>query len=192
MDHGRFLVARFSVNEVPQSWAWLPSDDSPLEDRDPIDFLADGDAEAIYALYKTEYSKLDEKLNVQMPEALLDYNRWLLLLDETDGLVAFVGFKTTEAGVKLCVLATNGTPQAKRAIKEVARGVLQTDGVFAEVSGGLERVLAGHVAEVTFSDAEKILGKTLQRMSDGNHYQREITNVGLRTKLLVGKPLSPH
>ena len=37
--------------------------------------------------------------------------------------------------------------------------------------------------------AEQVLGKAVEPHQDGRHYTREITNVGPKTKLLVGNPL---
>lgn len=62
-------------------------------------------------------------------------------------------------------------------------------GVYAEVSGGVELAVLGRVAEVSPSDASRILGKPVMIEDDKRHYKREIANVGMRRKLLVGRPL---
>ena len=75
-------------------------------------------------------------------------------------------------------------------MKSLLRLGLNVRGVYGEVSGGVERVVAGRVPEVPPDVAEQVLGKAVEPHKDGRHYPREITNVGLKTKLLVGNPMS--
>ena len=74
-------------------------------------------------------------------------------------------------------------------LKSLLRLGLNVRGVYGEVSGGVERVVAGRVPEVPPDVAEQVLGKAVEPHQDGRHYTREITNVGPKTKLLVGNPL---
>ena len=113
--------------------------------------------------------RIDDRLNIGMPEALLEYNRWVMVVDRSGSVLAFACFKTTRHGLKLG---------------------LNVRGVYGEVSGGVERVVAGRVPEVPPDVAEQVLGKAVEPHKDGRHYPREITNVGLKTKLLVGNPMS--
>jgi len=62
------------------------------------------------------------------------------------------------------------------------------DGVYAEVSGGLERVVTGRVPEVDPLAAAVVLSKSVAVDKDGRHYTREISRVGTKRKLLVGRP----
>ena len=82
------------------------------------------------------------------------------MVDRSGSVVAFSCFKTTPYG----------------------RG-------YGEVSAGVERIVTGRVPEVAPSAAERVLGKVVEVHRDGRHYTRLITNVGAKTKLLVGKPL---
>ena len=166
-------------------------DAAPFTPEDPIDFLLGTEIQEAFALYEEQYKKLDAQLNVQMPEALLEYNRWVLVIDLAGQLVAFACFKTMDDGLKLGILATNGALDAKTAAKTIVRAALVLDGVYAEVSGGLERTLAGQVTMVASADAEIVLGKPIERLPDGVHYRRQIANVGLRTKVMVGRPHLP-
>jgi hypothetical protein len=65
---------------------------------------------------------------------------------------------------------------------------LNVEGVYAEVSGALEVALAGHVPEVSPKTVSRILGKPTDEEPDGRHYLRVITNVGPKTKIMVGRP----
>ncbi|NTU70964.1 MAG: hypothetical protein HGB10_03970 [Coriobacteriia bacterium] len=188
MNHGSFLVARLRPAEVLAEWDWLKAEDEPFQREDPVDFLLSTEIQAVYSLYRQEYSKLDAKLNVPMPDALLEYNRWVLFSDEHGVLVAFACFKTTDSGLKLGILATNGDSLAKSAAKRLTRSALALAGVYAEVSGGLERSLSGRVPVVPSDVAEVVLGKPIMKLPDGEHYRRSISNVGARTKIMVGLP----
>lgn len=142
-------------------------------------------------LYKAAYGKLDPRLNVQMPEALLEYNRWVLVVGEDDEILGFACFKTTQSGVKLGLATTHGSDPGKEALKRLLRLGLNVEGVYAEVSEGLERALAGVVPEVPPGIAARVLEKPTIEEADGRHYSRVITNVGLKKKLMVGRPLKP-
>lgn len=192
MRHGRFLVARIPVDSPPDSWEWVAEDQSPFGDVDAIDFLLNGDAAEVYALYRREYAKLGDRFNVPMPEALLEYNRWLLFTDDDDAVVAFIGLKTTESGLKVCLLATDGGRDHKRLVITALNEMLCRAGVFAEVSGRLEEVIDEAVPRVVNTEAASLLGKPTDLLPDGYHYSRHIGNVGIRTKLLVGRPHKPR
>ncbi|MEI6452512.1 MAG: hypothetical protein WCP98_21515, partial [Actinomycetes bacterium] len=45
------------------------------------------------------------------------------------------------------------------------------------------------VPEVPPAVAGRVLGKAVEPHRDGRHYTRDISNVGPKTKLLVGKPV---
>lgn len=188
MDHGAFLIARLTLGETVQCYDWLPADDMPYEPVDPIDFLLGDEIALVYHLYRTQYGAIDEALNIPMPEALLEFNRWILFSDEAGEIVAFACFKTTGAGLKLGAVASTGSASAKLALKSLVRRGLNVDGVFAEVSNGLERVVAGHAPEVGATMIEAVLHKPVTLHEDGRHYEREITSVGVKRKLLVGRP----
>ena len=190
MNHSGFLVARARSLSVDESMAWLATDGPPFEPADPLDFL-DPEARDVFELYKATYLRIDDRLNVGMPEALLEYNRWVLVTDDEGSLLAFACFKTTEGGLKLGLAASAEDPAGKTALKAVLRRGLNVTGIYAEVSEGVERVVVGHVPEVPNTEVEQVLHKTVTPDEDGRHYEREITNVGPKRKLLVGLPLHP-
>ena len=188
MNDGGFLVARVRSVSAGESMAWLATDEPPFEFADPLDFL-DSDARSIFELYKDTYLRIDDRLNVGMPEALLEYNRWILVIDDAGSLLAFACYKTTENGLKLGLAASAEDQAGKATLKAVLRQGLNVSGVYAEVSEGVERVVVGHVPEVPVAEIEQVLHKVVKPDQDGRHYEREITNVGPKRKLLVGLPL---
>jgi len=184
-----FLVARLTLAELEEEMAWLVGDDSPFEPLDPIDFLTGPDLKRVYDLYRATYSRFDSKLNAEMPEALLEFNRWVLIVDDDDSLFAFACFKTTPTGLKLGLTTSDGRAEGKVAVVQLARKALNVEGVFGEVSPPIESELVGHVPEVPAELVGAILAKTIDIQSDRRHYSREITNVGSKMKLMVGRPL---
>lgn len=194
MTSGLFLVARFEPEALGEDVEWLAGEDSPFESADPLDFL-ESEIGPIFKLYKATYGKLGPLLNVQMPGALLEYNRWVLMVDEEGDVLAFACFKTTQWGVKLGLAAADlgaRSSAAKDALKRMLRKGLNVDGVYAEVSDRLELVLSGDVPEVPPDLAERILGKATTEDADGRHYSRDVTNVGRKRKLMVGRPFQPE
>ena len=189
MNQGLFLVATVKRDLLEGDLDWLCADDDPYVEVDPIDFLQDAAVAAVYGLYVRQYGQIDEKLNIPMPEGLLEFNRWIIIHDDDDAIIAFACFKTNEAGLKLGLAATDGDIDGKSALKVLLRRGLLVDGVYAEVSGGAELAVTGHVPEVPPSAVSRILDKPVTIEDDNRHYTREIANVGTKRKLLVGKPL---
>ena len=171
MNDGLFLVARVAVDSLGE------------------DFLNSAEVVAAYDLYRTQYLRLDARLNIRTPAALLEYNRWVIVVDRSGSVLAFACFKTTQHGLKLGLTAASDDAGGKAALKSLLRLGLNVRGVYGEVSGGVERVVAGRVPEAPPDVAEQVLGKTVEPHKDGRHYTREITNVGPKTKLLVGNPM---
>lgn len=190
MNPALFLLARLRWPVATESFGWLTGDAEPFEPLDPLDFVAGPEIQAVFEIYRAAYSGLDANLNVAMPEGLAEYNRWVLVEDSQGDVLAFVCFKTTAAGLKLGLLGTNGSDEGKLAVKLILRRGLSVNGVYGEVSNGVEAVLTGHVAIVSVSAAREILDrKPIEEDPDGRHYWREITNVGRKRKLMVGRPL---
>ena len=188
MDQGAFLVARLALSETAHDYAWLCADSTPYEPIDPIDFLTGDEIAPIYRLYQAQYGEIDEALNIPMPDALLEFNRWIVFVNDAGEIEAFACFKTTGAGLKLGALASTGSDEAKSALKSLLRRGLNVDGVYGEVSNGVERTVVGHVPELSGTTIESVLAKPVTLHEDGRHYEREIKGVGVKRKLLVGRP----
>ncbi|MDO8987113.1 MAG: hypothetical protein Q7V14_02700 [Coriobacteriia bacterium] len=189
MNAALFLVARVETSGL-DSLGWLLKDEGPYAQIDPLDFLEGDETRDIHRLYRDTYSRFDAVLNAPTPDALLEFNRWLVIVDAEHEVIAFLCFKTTARGLKLGLAATDGSAVGREALKRALCSGLALPGAYAEVSGGAERIVAGSVPEVDPAMAERILGKPVVVCDDGRHYRREVTNVGPRQKLLVGQPLS--
>jgi hypothetical protein len=138
-----FLVARLTWPSDTESFAWVAADGAPFEPVDPLDFVNGPEINTLFGLYRDAYSVLDPALNVTQPAELVEYNRWLLVEDPEGAVVAFACFKTTSWGLKLGLVATDVSQAAKAAVKTILLGVLTEDGVYAEVSNGVERSVIG-------------------------------------------------
>jgi len=186
-----FLVAKLPSPSDEECYEWVTSDGAPFESIDPLDFVAGAEARVLFDLYRDAYSALGPALNVSQPAELAEYNRWVIVRDARGAIMAFVCFKTTSWGLKLGLVATNDSPEAKDAVKTILHRTLAEDAVYAEVSNGVEAALRGHVPMVGVSAAQEILaGMRIEPDEDGLHYRRTIRNVGPKKKLMVGRPLS--
>jgi hypothetical protein len=95
VNDGLFLVARVAADSLGETLEWLGSDEPPFQTMDPLDFLSSAEVVAIYDLYRTQYLRLDARLNIRTPEALLEYNRWVIVVDRSGCVLASSCFKTT-------------------------------------------------------------------------------------------------
>ena len=101
MNDGSLLVARVAPDSLGETLEWLGSDEPPFQPVDPLDFLSSAEIVAVYELYRTQYLRIDDRLNIGMPEALLEYNRWVIVVDRSGNVLAFSCYKTTRHGLKL-------------------------------------------------------------------------------------------
>jgi hypothetical protein len=111
------------------------------------------------------------------------------MTDASGAIVAFVLAKDTDQGMKLCATGSDGRREARQAIVAFHIEALNTEGVYAEVSGPMEAKLGSAVPVVSGTTSRRVLaGKQIVLDADGEHYTREITNIGRQKKKLVGKP----
>lgn len=200
MNDGALLVARLPTGQTAKSADWLTDDhDRRYQATDPLD-LPEGVLDRVYELYRKAYARLSPRPLISERDQLLTYNRWILLVsgpssprrtpapEKIDG---FALLKVKDAGLKVGLLATDGSPDAKRALVRFAIRCYNTPGVFGEVSPPLETRIAGEVPIVPFRDAIRILkrlGKVDVRKTWGEHYKRRIGRLGVIEKLMVGRP----
>jgi hypothetical protein len=197
MSASRFLVARVPLDAAMAGEVrWLTGIGAPFGEVDVIDFPA-ADLGRIFALYKDTYGRFAPKsgsapnFNVPLADGLFEYNRFVLMVNASGEIVAFVLAKDTDHGVKLCATGGDGSREARAAIVALHIDALNTDGVYAEVSNPMEDKLGKAVPTVPARKASRILaGKNIVAHADGVHYTREITNLGPQTKKLVGRPLA--
>lgn len=180
-------MARIEAGIFRDDVAWITGTHQPYVSVDPLDFAVGQEIQDVFRLYEIVYRPLDP-LNVLSPEQLIEFNRWVVLVDATAAIIGFVALKTTPAGLKLCLAATDGSAAAKSAVKALNRKGLNVPGVYAEVSGRLEKVVEGYAPVVDQAVVEQVLRKPVKHDKDGHHYSREIKNVGPKRKILVGRP----
>lgn len=166
MNEASFLVACLPVDRANSATNWLTNDnDARYQALDALD-LPDPILERIYGLYKRMYSALSPRPLISSPEQLLDYNRWILLvsrpvasgkLPDPEDIVGFTLFKVKTPGLKVGLMGTDGSADARRAVRSFAVRSFNTDGVFGEVSPPVEDKLEGDVPVVRFKDAKQVL-----------------------------------
>lgn len=121
-------------------------------------------------------------------ELLADYPLWELWFGSERDPHTFILYKQTEWGLKRAASGSDDTRDGR----ETSRHAIQTGfvpGIYGEVSEGVEHIaLKAGVPVVCSCDVERILGKRITPLADGMHYEREITGVGLKTKILAGYP----
>jgi hypothetical protein len=97
-----------------------------------------------------------------------------------------LGGKTTPAGIKLVTMGQDGSREAKSdAIKKMIE-LMKTRGFYAEMDPELAQKLG--LTPLKGEDRiAKILKKDIKYSNDGT-YERDITGLGTKTKVLVGIP----
>jgi hypothetical protein len=184
-----FLVARVCADALSENLEWVTATDAPYQAVDPIDF-DDELLDAAFAMYVATYSAIDSRFNIPDKYALFEYNRWLLIEDDDGNLLGFVLMKTTAFGLKIGLTASDRSASGKKAVRGFHERVFFVEGVYAEVSDAMERIVSKkHVPMVRAADAQQVLAdKPLKAHDDGYHYTRTITGIGDRVKIMVGKP----
>ena len=121
-------------------------------------------------------------------ELLADYPLWELWFGSEGDPHTFILYKQTEWGLKRAVNGSDGSPDGRDTNRnQIQKGFVP--GIYGEVSEGVEHIaLKAGVPVVCSCDVERIIGKRITPLADGMHYEREITGVGLKTKILAGYP----
>ncbi len=187
---GTFLVAHVNVETLARDLGWVTSNEHPYEAFDPLD-LDERILDTVFEMYRDTYSVIDSGFNISDKYGLFEYNRWILVEDDSgESLLGFIFLKTTAFGLKIGLTSTDGSDRGRKAIRGFHERVFFVDGVFAEVSDAMERIVTkADAPRVSGEDAQSILvGKSLDVHDDGYHYTRHITGLGNRMKLMVGKP----
>ena len=186
MDDSLFLVANIGVDTALSETAdWVIATGEPYTHGDPVDVPFSATSE-LFTTYLRTYEKLGTHL--KNPMELFEYNRWILVRDGDDKLVAFVIFKTTPWGLKLGVVGSDGSRRGKECLLALLTMALNVEGVYGEISPPLEDKLTNKIPLVSARTASKVLEKDIEPEADGYHYRRDIKGIGSQTKLLVGRP----
>lgn len=182
------LIAKISIKNISKSLNWLLQGKKPYIRIDPID-IDEEIKDNIFKLYKSVYSKFNDIFFINNKNALLKYNRWVIITNDKNELSGFALFTENQFGLKLGIAAANDLAKSKKALIQFIIKSLNIEGIYAEVSGRLEDVILNDVPKLKADEAMKILAleKRLNKIdNDKYHYKR---NIGNQMKIMVGKPL---
>ncbi len=189
-----FAIAKLSLGQAAEGAEWLVDDKS--ENYVPMDAvdLPDEYLERVFELYQKTYSGYGEPFITDAFQ-LFKYHRWILIFKgEGDGaknIVAFALFTESDNGLKGGLKGSDLERSSRAAVKSFAIGSYSANGVYGEISGRLEKAIVESVPVVAFAIARDVLanqGKEIQQTKD-NHYTREIRNIGVVEKIMVGRPI---
>lgn len=193
MNDDLFLYALLPISSAKGTAEWMVDNShAHYHTVDIVDFPEDL-LENVFELYEASYGSYKSQL-ISHSHGLLKYNRWIMFYDDDDPekrIVCFGLFKTTNFGLKSGLTGSDGSKNGKRAVLSFKISSFNTQGVFGEISGRLEERIIKDVPAVTFEKAKAILehfGKTDVKIKSGNHYSREIGNLGVVVKIMVGLP----
>lgn len=143
---------------------------------------------AVWDMYTHTYKAIG--LIVTSPFDLLsEFPIWELCLDADNIPHAFGMSKPTPFGLKSGLSGHDGTPDGKSMALMMLRSKFKRPGFYSEMSHrALDIVLAAGAPVVCASYVSKILGKDVEPAEDGIHYKRNISGVGVVSKVMVGHP----
>lgn len=145
--------------------------------------------DTIVDLIKTAYAEKGGNNEIKSPNDIKksDLTYWIAkdINDNPDADIVFGG-KTTAAGTKIVTMGQDGSRAAKTdAIRKMV-DLMKTRGFYAEMDPGLAQKLG--LTHIKGEDRiAKILKKDIKYSEDGT-YERDITGLGAKTKVLVGIP----
>lgn len=170
---------------------WVVSGAPPFRAINLFD-IEQSTIDRIWDLYTKAYSGYSKNLFFCNVFSYQKYARWILFLNDTKNIDAFAFFKKHQNGIKLGIISANFTnSDAKSAVIDFLRLVFNVKGVFGEVSDRIEKRLEGYVPVVDPKLAKEILNpKKIQIDKNGTHYSRDLKNVGIVKKVMVGKPIN--
>jgi len=197
MVFGQFKYALIPLSLAKKPADWLLDDESEhYFDTDILD-MPEELVNVVFSQYQASYENVDEtprpKL-IQDADGLFKYNRWILFYEDNDPnqtVICFCLYKTTDFGLKSTLGGSDGSKAGKRCMLTFKTTAFNTDGVYGEISGPLERCIIHDVPVVPIEKTKKLLnelGKTGIEECDDNHYSRIIGSLGSIEKIMVGKP----
>ncbi len=197
MNSALFQYALLPLPHATETADWIVIDhDKKYQNVDVLDFPQELTNQVFDLFEKTyrRYIKKNTKLLISHSDGLLKYNRWILFYRKDDPekkIVSFFLFRTTDFGLKSGLTGSDGTKEGKKSVISFKIKSFNTFGGFGEISGRLEKLIINDVPVVEFEVAKNILkqlGKTDVVKTTNNHYSREIGNLGIVEKIMVGLP----
>jgi len=195
-----FQYALLPISFVKEKANWIVIDNSiNYTSVDILDFPLEL-KDQVFAVYENTYKQYintTKNLLIPEPDGLFEYNRWILFYDDQDSdkkVISFLLFKTTNFGLKSGLTGSNGSYMGRKSVISFNINSFNSEGCYGEISDKLEDAILKHVPIVDFVIAKKILtylGKLDVVQKEDNHYSREIGNLGILTKIMVGIPILP-
>jgi len=170
---------------------WVTKDGGLYRTLDVIDIEQEM-IQRLWDLYSAAYQGVSDNLLAKGSYHFIKYQRWVLIADPKGDICAFALFKETQYGCKLGLAAADlKSRPAKRALVTFLIKVFQVRGVYAEVSDRIRELVEGRVPEVRPGVAAKVLfPKKIATSQDRRSYQRTLPNIGVVTKMMVGRPIN--
>lgn len=140
--------------------------------------------EKLYDIVCSSYKDIQTQLS--SPDDIGECSFGLIYFFENEP-VSFIGFKKTQYGDKIIMIASENNRVYKNELKNKFLEVLQNQGIYCEVSDKLEEITKG-LNTVNPELVSQITGKPVKIMNDRIHYERMVTNIGPKVKKMIGNP----
>ena len=147
----------------------------------------------IFDLIRKSYMYIGGHPDFQSPDDINENeaNFWKYIdIDSDEEPDAITAAKTTSFGKKSVLAATDGTPEAKKALIQDKISELNSPGNYAEVSGRIAEILLQIGVPIIDNEEEVkkvLIDKQIQWLDNGGWYVRKIGGID-RTKIMIGKP----
>lgn len=140
----------------------------------------------VWAMVQNSYVSIGVKVS-SPSEILSKYEVWDLNMQEGRP-IAFSLNHRTQFGFKLGLIGSNGSIEGKSVLARNIRTIFNRDGYYAEVFHKVKDIaLASGAPVVCATYVSEVLGKPIEPV-DEISYRRNISGVGLVTKVMVGFP----
>jgi len=150
------LLALIPVSRIKKgNLNWIASNKSPFKEIDPVD-LDEKLIKQVYSIYRTVYSQINNVLYLKDKYALLKYDRWVIIIDESGRVEAFALYSGRAHGAKLGITASI-------------------------ILNGKVPVIKAEKAAFIIGPQKKI-----SISKDRIHYTRKISGIGMKKKMMVG------
>jgi len=175
---GRYLASRVANRFVSATTGWETVNSRTLEESE---------MDSIWEQFVATYKKLG-LTHSSIAAMMSEYDVWEVFR-EGFAILAFAVSKRTPFGIKLGLLGSDGTPAGKTALKSFLSTNYKRSGHYGEVSHGVEHVaLKANAPVVCATNVGGVIKKKIDPLPDGVHYVRNLTGIGMVTKILIGIP----
>jgi len=159
-------------------------------------------SQELFDLIEPTYRSIGGHANIKSPKDIpgKKIDNWFAVdIDDDPEPDIVIGTKNKKGGSKSVVSASDGSPEAKKAMVKIKADELKTKGHFAEVSGGIAHVLIKYHNSPFVDnkeDVEKVLGKQIEWVGENPNgvypthkgwYNRKIGGES-HMKIMLGKP----